>query len=246
MATTRRPGRSWAVAVVGGAVAFAVLSAALSNAPDPAARLPEQYRLADLIRSQQATTTRLRDELTGVRDALESEQTRAGVFSGGSLRREREIALGTASSAAGLAPVKGTALTVTLADSSLDAPPSGATVDDLVIHSQDVQAAVNALWRAGATAVAINGQRLVATSAVLCVGNTLLLNGTVHSPPYVITAIGADRGRFQADRLVRRLRSDADTYELTFTVKRTAGAEVPPYEGSTGLRFAQPVPSPAA
>jgi uncharacterized protein YlxW (UPF0749 family) len=67
-------------------------------------------------------------------------------------------------------------------DSSLRQLPTG-NLNDLVIHSQDVQAVVNGLWKAGAEAVAINGQRLVSTSAVLCVGNTLLLNGTVHSPP---------------------------------------------------------------
>ena len=53
-------------------------------------------------------------------------------------------------------------------------------MNDLVIHSQDVQATVNALWRSGAEAVSINGQRLVGTSAVLCVGNTLLLHGLRH------------------------------------------------------------------
>src|SRR5436189_127421 len=75
----------------------------------------------------------------------------------------------------GLAAMRGPGLKVTLDDSKLDKPPAG-NVNDLVIHSQDVQAVVNALWQAGAEAVAINGQRLVGTSAVLCVGNTLLLN----------------------------------------------------------------------
>jgi len=100
--------------------------------------------------------------------------------------------------------------------------PSG-NLNDLVIHSQDVQAVVNALWRAGAEAVAINGQRLVGTSAVLCVGNTLLLNGTVHSPPYEIAAIGAGRDKFEDDRLVRRLHDDADAFGLRFSI-RTARA----------------------
>src|SRR5205814_4741992 len=106
--------------------------------------------------------------------------------------------------AAGLVAMRGPGLKVTLDDSKRVKAPTG-NVNDLVIHSQDVQAVVNALWRAGAEAIAINGQRLVSTSAVLCVGNTLLLNGTVHSPPYVVVAIGAGMERFEADRLVRRL-----------------------------------------
>ena len=40
-------------------------------------------------------------------------------------------------------------------------------------------------------------QRIIATSAPLCVGNTLLLNGRTYSPPYVITAIG-DASAMQA------------------------------------------------
>src|SRR5205807_9178206 len=98
---------------------------------------------------------------------------------------------------------------VVLDDSDLKHSPSG-NVNDLVIHSQDVQAVVNALWRSGAEAVSINKERLVSTSAVLCVGNTLLLNGTVHSPPYDIVAIGATRDRFDADPLVDQLHEDAD------------------------------------
>ncbi len=56
--------------------------------------------------------------------------------------------------------------------------------DDLVVHQQDVQAVVNALWAGGADAVQVMDQRLLSTSAVRCVGNTLLLNGRVYSPPY--------------------------------------------------------------
>jgi uncharacterized protein YlxW (UPF0749 family) len=113
-------------------------------------------------------------------------------------------------------------------------------VNDLVVHSQDVQAAVNALWRSGAEAVSINGQRLVGTSAVLCVGNTLLLNGTVHSPPYVISAVGASRDRFDTDPLVRRLRQDAERYGLRVSVARESAVEIPAYRGSTTLLFARP------
>jgi uncharacterized protein YlxW (UPF0749 family) len=128
---------------------------------------------------------------------------------------------------------------VTLDDSSLDEAPTG-NVNDLVIHSQDVQAAVNALWHAGAEAVAINGQRLVGTSAVLCVGNTLLLNGTVHSPPYVISALGADRNKFEADLLVSRLHEDAKNFGLKFSVRSVNAVTIAAYDGSTTPKYARP------
>ena len=57
---------------------------------------------------------------------------------------------------------------------------------------------VNALWAGGAEAMMLMDQRVISTSAVRCVGNTLILQGRVYSPPYVITAIGDQDGMKQA------------------------------------------------
>ena len=46
---------------------------------------------------------------------------------------------------------------------------------------------VNALWQGGAQGIKVMDQRLISTSAVRCVGNTLILQGRVYSPPYKIT-----------------------------------------------------------
>lgn len=95
--------------------------------------------------------------------------------------------------ATGLSPVSGSALRISLDDAPRDpgAPlPDGVGPDDLVVHQQDVQSVVNALWRGGATAIQVMDQRIIGTSAIRCVGNTLLLQGQVYSPPFVVTAIG--------------------------------------------------------
>ena len=72
----------------------------------------------------------------------------------------------------------------------LGGPLSGLTIDDYVVHQQDLQGVVNALWVGGAEAMSINDQRISALTAIRCVGNTLLLAGRVYSPPYRIRAIG--------------------------------------------------------
>lgn len=64
------------------------------------------------------------------------------------------------------------------------------TVDDLVVHQQDLQAVINALWAGGAEAMTLQGQRVTALTAFRCVGNVLLLHGQVYSPPYVVEVIG--------------------------------------------------------
>lgn len=95
--------------------------------------------------------------------------------------------------ATGLTPVSGSALRISLDDAprELDLPlPDGVGPDDLVVHQQDVQSVVNAMWRGGATAIQVMDQRIISTSAIRCVGNTLLLQGQVYSPPFVVTAIG--------------------------------------------------------
>ena len=110
-------------------------------------------------------------------------------------RRSAELAAD-----AGLEPVHGPGLTVTLNDAPRDANgrfPRDASPDDLVVHQQDIQAVLNALWSAGAEAIQMQDQRIIATSVPRCVGNTLLLNGRTYSPPYRVTAIG-DAAAMQA------------------------------------------------
>lgn len=232
------PGRSRAGLVVGCLLlGFLAVTVGRVRPADPATRLTRQYRLADLIERQQRATVGLRREVVALRREVEQER---GTVSGGAAdTADRERRLGDLALSAGLVAVTGPGLRVVLDDSSLERAPSG-NVNDLVVHSQDVQAVVNALWRAGAEAVAINGQRLVATSAVLCVGNTLLLNGTVHSPPYTLAAVGAAKERFDDDPLVRRLHDDAATFGLRFSVARADDVDVPAYRGATTLAYARP------
>lgn len=148
---------------------------------------------------------------------------------------------------AGLRPVKGKALRVTLTDSSRDVSslPQGGTTDWLVVHQQDVQGVVNALWRGGATAMMLMDQRVISTSAVRCVGNTLILQGRVYSPPFTITAIGPTKALRQAlnrDTAVKNYRAYVDIAGLGYKVEELDG-KFPAYGGSLTLRHAKPLKS---
>jgi uncharacterized protein YlxW (UPF0749 family) len=223
--------------LAGATIGFVVVVAFRLQPTTPEERLPGAYRLAALIDRQQQQNDKTRTEvekqqkeLQATRQALSSQQ--AGITS-------QNHAIEQASTSAGLLPMKGTGFTVRLNDSTLESSPTG-NMNDLVIHSQDVQAVVNALWQSGADAISINDQRLVATSAVLCVGNTLLLNGTVHAPPYDISAIGADREQFQDDDLVKKVRADAQRFSLRFSLSGTQSLDLPAYSGPTATKYAQP------
>ncbi|MER7005295.1 DUF881 domain-containing protein, partial [Dactylosporangium sp. NPDC000555] len=120
--------------------------------------------------------------------------------------------------------------------------PAGATPDDLVVHQQDVQAVVNALWSGRAEAMTLMGVRVISTSAVRCVGNTLLLDGQVYSPPFEIAAIGDQAGLQRALEVsegVRLFKEAADTFGLGYQVRVEADVQARAYDGSTALRAAR-------
>lgn len=228
------------VACVATLAGFLVIAAGLSPTGGDAStgasmRVPEQERLARLIRVEQRRAADLQSTAEALRREVQ-ELTRARSEGGPG----PDAQLAPARALLGLVPAEGPGLVVTLDDSSLQESPSG-NLNDLVVHSQDVQAVTNALWAAGAEALAVSSQRVVPTSALLCVGNTLLINGTVHSPPYRFVAIGADlENRVLADPLVQRLRRDAEQFRLGFEVEEQPEVRVPAYRGRTTIRYAQP------
>jgi uncharacterized protein YlxW (UPF0749 family) len=148
-----------------------------------------RFDLADLVEEQDTRVRTLRAELAGLRRQIESLEDGSGGAAAGGLREEiRQLSL-----SGGGAPVEGPGVVVTLDDSSAARSPTG-DPNDLVVHEADIQTVVNALWSAGAEVVAVNGERLTAASAVRCAGNTLLLHGSLHTPPYRIAAIGDQAG----------------------------------------------------
>lgn len=125
------------------------------------------------------------DELRVIVDEL--TKTRAGV----TVEYDQE-AVERLAWAADSVEASGPGIAIEMSDAPADALRNNQNLrpDDLVVHQQDLQSVVNALWAGGAEAMTIQGQRVSATSAVRCVGNTLMLHGRLYSPPYRIEAIG--------------------------------------------------------
>lgn len=148
---------------------------------------------------------------------------------------------------AGTQAVTGRGLSVSLNDAQRTAAslPEPFTADDIVVHQQDVQSVVNALWAGGAEAMTLMDQRVISTSAVRCVGNTLILQGRVYSPPYVIQAIGdPSRMRDALDRSpqIKVYREYVDAVGLGYDVKTRDKLTFPAYAGSLSLLSAKAQP----
>ena len=220
---------------VAGFVGFLLTTGLLNPLPGRVSvQAPEQERLASLIRTEQSRSSELRFTADELRRQVAGFQKARGAGPAGPSE-----ALATIRELMGLVAAEGPGVVVALDDSTEEESPSG-NLNDLVIHSQDVQAVANGLWAAGAEALAVNGQRVVPTSAVLCVGNTLLINGTVHSPPFRFSALGANlQATFMSDPLVKRFAEDADRFKLGFKVESRDRLSVPAYTGTAKVRFAR-------
>jgi len=147
---------------------------------------------------------------------------------------------------AGFEEVHGPGVTVELSDApkkTIDQAVDSGEVDadQLVVHQQDIQAVVNALWAGGAEAMTLQKQRVVSTTGIKCVGNTVVLHGVPYAPPYVITAIG-DPARLRASlrksEYVAGYLTYVDAYDLGYEERTEDDVTLPAYDGARDLRHA--------
>lgn len=204
-------------------------------------------KLSDNVRKKNSQNEKLETQLASVRGDVDRLTRQGGGL--GVAERKRIDAL---SRAAGTDPLTGPALNVTLDDAPPDATALVPGVpdpqpNDLVIHQQDLQAVVNALWQGGAQGIRVMDQRLISTSAVRCVGNTLILQGRVYSPPYRITAVG-DRGGLRRalndSPAIQNYLQYVRAYGLGWKVTADARTTLPGYSGAVDLHYATPVSKP--
>jgi uncharacterized protein YlxW (UPF0749 family) len=181
-------------------------------------------------------------------DALRSSISAATAGAAGTDSRIRaaQEAAARLAGAAGLTAVAGPALTVSLDDTPRSVVArdlsAGAQPDDLVIHQQDVQGVVNAMWAGGAEAMTIMGQRVTSISAVRCVGNTLLLHGRAFGPPFVVTAVGDPAAMLRAldaDPDVQIFQQYVAAYGLRYRATSSGRVTLPAYDGPLELTHAK-------
>lgn len=226
------PGRlaTFVVCVLAGALVVAPLA---SGAPGQPQRNAD---LTGLVREQRAKNQALTADVTRLRTEVD-ELTRAQGIGARYAGRLAEISL-----AAGLVPVTGPGVVVVLDDAPEAVNPVGVEPDLLVVHQQDIQAVMNALWSGGAEAMTLQGQRVVSTTGVKCVGNTVVIHGVPYAPPYRIEAIGdqASLERALADSAyLQAYRKTASAYQLGWSLSRSGRVVAPAFTGTVELHYAR-------
>jgi uncharacterized protein YlxW (UPF0749 family) len=202
-------------------------------------RAPVNANLADTVRAAERHVRDADAQVQSLQAAVNRAAAQAGRDDSAVAGAQQQVR--PLQAPAGLTAVHGPGLQVILDDAP--GQPAGGDVDPniLVVHQSDLQAVVNALWAGGAEAMSIAGQRVIATSAVRCVGNTLLLNGEVYSPPFRVAAIGPSATMSQmlaASPGVKLFREAAGYYGLGYTVDVQHRIDVPAYRGSISLNYA--------
>ncbi|WP_181009310.1 DUF881 domain-containing protein [Streptomyces sp. SM11] len=200
-------------------------------------------KLSDLIRERSEKNGELNDSVAGARADIDALAQRDD----GSTEAE-DARLKALEKAAGTTKITGDSVSVTLDDAPPDATANPGYPEpqpnDLVIHQQDLQAVVNALWEGGARGIQVMDQRLISTSAVRCVGNTLILQGRVYSPPYKVTAVG-DPGRLKRaiddSTAIQNYLLYVKAYGLGWKVDENDAVTLPGYSGTVDLHYAEPV-----
>ena len=94
----------------------------------------------------------------------------------------------------GLTDVKGDGIVIKLEDNKSVTKSALSALDNIeyyLVHDSDLITIVNELWNAGAEAIAINGQRIVSSSAITCEGNVIKVNGEKIGTPFEIKVIGS-------------------------------------------------------
>ncbi len=191
-----------------------------------------QEELARRLRDAEKDRDELQEEVASLRTRVSELAEGRNVIA--SLTSELEAA----QMLAGLLPVEGPGVIVTMNDSKKPAMPDE-DPNAYIIHDDDINSVVNELFAAGAEAISINGQRVVATTEVRCTGPTISINGVRMAPPIIMHAIG-DPQTLEAGLKTRGgIVDNLGLWGIEVIVRQVQSVEVPGYAGSTSFRYAR-------
>jgi uncharacterized protein YlxW (UPF0749 family) len=247
VATRIRAIPSWQITLGLALLALGFLIAAQLAAEGPRIRYTTQERspLVETTLGLQAQQDDLKGRIVALRASIQDiEQQDTGAAAA---IKDLNSRLEQARIAAGLIPLTGTGVVLKLEDSTQPVPPDGNAADYLVTAA-DLRSVVADLWRSGAEAIAVNGERLTTTSAIIDIGGSVLVNAAYLAAPFQVSAIGPTD-------LFQRLSASPGFEDFVRTRRGSFGigvswavpdtVDVPAFAGTLNLRETRAVPSPS-
>lgn len=193
--------------------------------------------LSSTVGRLQEEQTSLRSQLADIRRQLDDIQRTAAAQSGAV--KDVQAKIDDLRASAGLTEIRGEGVVVTL--DAVKAP--GAKEPERVCLAPDLTDIVNVAWMGGARAVAINTERLVASSSVYCVGSTIVVNGSIVAAPFAVSAVGAPSELLAAiddPAQLRDLKRRRDRLAVDMKVARAPQLVLAAYAGPLPGRQASP------
>ncbi len=234
---------AWRVAVpLACACAGLLATTSMINARGTDLRGGRHSDLTGIVADQSARVKELRAEAAAVQTDIDALTKQVG----DPLLDTIERRVGRLDGPTGLTALSGPGLVVTLTDAPLDQDVPD-NVDDnlLVVHQQDLQAVINALWAGGAEGITLQDQRIIGTTGIKCVGNTVRLHDVPYAPPYVIKAVGDPSELFDALNTSPQVQNyrgyTLPPYNLGWELEEDSRIEVPAYNEPITLQYAEPL-----
>ena len=196
--------------------------------------------LIDAASALQKEQNELKTQLAQLRARLDEIQRNASTQSGAA--KELQTQLDELKASAGLTPENGDGVVVQL-DDARNVSVSARDIDKSICHATDLTDIINTAWKGGAQAIAVNDERVVNSSSVYCVGSTIMVNGTLMSPPFNIAAIGPQNsllGAYDDPNQLQDIKQRRDVQGLGFHVSRAGAIHVPAFSGALNVRYAEP------
>lgn len=233
---------SWQVTLGAALLGLGFLIAAQLAAEGPRVRYTTQERspLVETATQLQRRQEELKARILELRSNIQSTE-QAGQGSA-ALVGQLNDALQEARIAAGLIPLTGTGIVLQLEDSVEPVAP-GADQGDYLVRARDLRSVVEELWAAGAEAIAVNGERITPTTAIIDVGPSILVNAAYLAGPYQVTALGPEDlyGRLSASTgFVDLIRTRAQGFGIRVSIAEPEAVDIPAFAGTVTLRYARP------
>lgn len=144
------------------------------------------------------------------------------------------------SALSGVKDVAGEGIIVTVDDSDMTVSENIST-ESMLIHDTDLRAIINELSAAGAEAMSINGQRIIATTAIRCVGPVIQVNGVKVAAPFTIKAIGNAKYLESALNIKGGIVDSFEIYGIKINISREKSITIPKYDGKLSFSNARVV-----
>lgn len=204
---------------------------------------PEKIRVEDLqnqLTTEKEKNADLTNQLLESQRSLEAYRTEA--TNRGELNAVMKDELDKARLLGGTTEVEGQGVIITVTDSSVPSTEiQQGAYEQYIVHDSDLRMILTELAGAGAEAMSINGQRIISTTAVRCVGNTIMVNDVKIAPPFEIRAIG-ESNTLEAGMLIKGGVSDyLKSWNVEMVVKKSSKVTVPRYTGIVNFKYAMPV-----